>query len=205
MLRPRASDMTGLAVPDSLAARLTERGRHGQKPVAPKRPTMTQVTSHARLRLAWPAAPARQHSQPPEAATAMRSPRRRVRRIWPPCPARCWDFPTIAARTAGRRRGTSPGCRARWRGSSPAMPARPGGCTSNRVRMELYAVDAAFGCIEPSRAPNSASVASFSPALLVGNQPFHPNRGASALLSLTGGTASAASTGLTTKLVWSPR
>ena len=52
MLRPRVSDMIELAVPGSLAARSTDRGRRVRKSVALIRATMMQATVHARLRRA---------------------------------------------------------------------------------------------------------------------------------------------------------
>ena len=61
MLRPRASDMTGLAVPGSSAARSADWGRHERKHAALPWTPVTQVTSHARLRLAWRAVPVPQH------------------------------------------------------------------------------------------------------------------------------------------------
>ena len=61
MLRPRASDMTELAVPGSSAARSADGGRPERKHAALLRTPMTQVTLHARLRLAWRAVPVPQH------------------------------------------------------------------------------------------------------------------------------------------------
>ena len=142
MLRPRASDMTGLAVPGSLAARSADWGRHERKHAAPLRTPATQVTLRARLRPAWRAVPAPQHPQQREAAAAMRAPRQ-LRQSQGPCPARCWGFPTIAGRMAGRRRGTPPGCRRtpRWRGTAAATPDAPvlchGGGTSRRSRCRM--------------------------------------------------------------------
>jgi hypothetical protein len=127
MLRPRASDMTVLAVPGSLAARSADKGRLVRKSAAPMRPAMTQATLYARLRLASHSAPAAEHSQQPAAPAATR----RVRRSHgTPCPARRRGFPTIPARAAGRPRGTHPGCRQtpRWRETAPATPYVPARC-----------------------------------------------------------------------------
>ena len=157
MLRPRASDMTGLAVPGSLAARSADRGRHAQKPAAMMRTTMTRATGHARLRLAW-----RFGAGGGAFATACSCQQRCGRRggraeATGSCPARRRGFPTIAARTAGRRRGTPPGCRQtpRWRGTAPASPDAPARCRGGRhiQRIELPngpRTDAASACAEPA-------------------------------------------------------
>ncbi len=59
--------------------------------------------------------------------------------------------------------------------------------------------------VSASRAPNRASVASVLCPPLIGKHEFQLSRGASALVILSGETASAANKGLTMKLVWSPR
>ncbi len=124
MFWPRSSGITGLAVPGSV--RPVGGGRHGQKRATLMRTTVTHATGHAWLRLVWRSAPAAEHSQQPAAAAAIRSPRR-ARRNQQSCTARRWDFPTIAGRMVGRRRGSPAGCRQtpRWRRTVLASPDAP--------------------------------------------------------------------------------